>query len=100
MDRRAFIKMLGAGVAGVALLLSGGGCAAPLVSSKAWDKANGSPWRCQNCGHLTRSDEDLTNTRCPHCTQRMLTRITEEEMEQRLKVVKARERDPLTSARY
>jgi DNA-directed RNA polymerase subunit RPC12/RpoP len=91
MDRRAFIKVLGAGAAGVVLLVMGTGCPAPLVSSRAWDGAKGSPWRCLNCGHLTRSDEDLTNIRCPHCGTRMLTRITEEEMEQRLKVIKARE---------
>jgi len=88
MDRRAFIKVLPASIAGIVALLSLGGCAAPLVSSKVWDPGNGSPWLCRNCGHLTRSDKDLTNTRCPRCGQRMLARISEDEMEQRLKVVK------------
>lgn len=91
MDRRAFMKALPLSLAGIAGLITAGGCAAPLVSSNVWDTANGVPWRCQNCGHLTRSDQDLTNTRCPRCGQRMLARITEEELEQRLKVVKARE---------
>jgi DNA-directed RNA polymerase subunit RPC12/RpoP len=91
MDRRAFLRGLAGSLAGIVALVSAGGCAAPPVSSRAWDKAKGTPWRCQSCGHLTRSDEDLTNVRCPQCGRRTLQRISEEEMEQRLKVVKARE---------
>lgn len=61
------------------------GCMAPLISSTARDKSAGDPWQCMNCGHLTRSTEDLSGTPCPRCTRRMLERISEAEMAAALK---------------
>ena len=84
MNRRGFIKRLLTGFLGIGALVSAGGCMAPLISATARDKSAGDPWQCMNCGHLTRTREDLAGTRCPRCTQRMLKRITEEEMTQAL----------------
>ncbi len=80
MNRRGFIKSLLSGVLGMGALIFVNGCAAPLISATARDKSAGDPWQCMNCGHLTRTKEDLTGTRCPRCTLRMLKKITDEEM--------------------
>ena len=80
MNRRSFLKRLLSGILGIGALVSTTSCMAPLISATARDKNAGDPWQCMNCGHLTRTREDLTGTRCPRCTQRMLKRITEEEM--------------------
>ncbi len=85
MNRRGFIKRLLAGVVGVATLVGANGCMAPLISASARDKSAGAPWQCMPCGHLTRTTEDLAGTRCPRCTQRMLKRITDEQMAAELK---------------
>jgi DNA-directed RNA polymerase subunit RPC12/RpoP len=74
-----------AGILGIGALISTSGCGAPLISATARDKSAGDPWQCMNCGHLTRTTEDLAGTRCPRCTQRMLKRITEEQMAAELK---------------
>jgi DNA-directed RNA polymerase subunit RPC12/RpoP len=89
MNRRGFFKYLLTGILGVGAMVSATGCMAPLVSAKARDKSAGDPWQCMNCGHLTRSREDLAGTRCPRCTLRMLKKITEEEMAQALKKLNA-----------
>ena len=84
MNRRGFLKRLGTAIlGGGALVLAG--CMAPLISATARDKNAGDPWQCMNCGHLTRTREDLSGTRCPRCTQRMLKKITEPEMAAALK---------------
>jgi DNA-directed RNA polymerase subunit RPC12/RpoP len=85
MNRRVFIKRLLATVMGIATLIGANGCMAPLISASARDKSAGDPWQCMNCGHLTRTTEDLAGTRCPRCTQRMLKRISEEQMAAELK---------------
>lgn len=85
MNRRSFFKSLLSGILGSGALALVNGCMAPLVSARARDKSAGEPWQCMNCGHLTRSTEDLSGTRCPRCTRRMLQRISEEEMAEALK---------------
>jgi len=79
--REAFRKLClcATGILGLAA-----GCMAPRVSPKAADKANGAPWRCEFCGHLTRSDADLADTRCPRCRRKRLRRISEEEAQKLL----------------
>ena len=89
MDRREFFKYLLTGILAVGAMVSATGCMAPLISATARDKLAGDPWQCMNCGHLTRTQEDLSGTRCPRCTQRMLKKITEEEMAQALKKLDA-----------
>jgi DNA-directed RNA polymerase subunit RPC12/RpoP len=61
------------------------GCQAPMISATARQKSAGDPWQCMNCGHLTRTREDLSGTRCPRCTLRMLERITEAQMAEALR---------------
>lgn len=85
MNRRGFLKRLVSAILGGGALLFASGCMAPLISATARDKRAGEPWQCMNCGHLTRSKEDLTGTRCPRCTRRMLGKITEQEMTDALK---------------
>jgi DNA-directed RNA polymerase subunit RPC12/RpoP len=89
MNRRGFFKYLMTGILAVGAMVSATGCMAPLVSAAARDKNAGDPWQCMNCGHLTRSREDLAGTRCPRCTQRMLKKITEEEIARALKKLNA-----------
>ena len=89
MNRRGFIKRLLTGFLGIGALVSATGCMAPLVSATARDKSAGDPWQCMNCGHLTRSHADLSDTRCPRCTKRMLMKITEDEMARALKKLAA-----------
>jgi len=84
MDRRGFFKSLVSGMLGLGALIVSNGCA-PLIDASARDKSAGDPWECMNCGHLMRSKEDLTGTRCPRCHQRMLRKITEAEMAEALK---------------
>lgn len=85
MTRRGFIVRLLSGILSVGTLAITNGCMAPLISSTARQKSSGDPWQCQNCGHLTRTNEDISGTRCPRCTQRMLKQISEEEMAAALK---------------
>ena len=85
MNRRGFVKSLLSGLLGMGVLAWVNGCMAPLIGATARDKNAGDPWQCMNCGHLTRSKEDLSGTRCPRCTRRMLQRISEEEMAEALK---------------
>lgn len=84
MNRRDFLKLtLGGAVTG-GILTFLNGCVA-RVSEAVHDKAKGTPWRCSNCGYLTRSTEDLANTRCPRCMEKDMKRITEEELNNYLK---------------
>ncbi len=85
MTRRNFVKKIVSGMLGFFSLTAIQACMAPLISATARDKNAGDPWQCMNCGHLTRTREDLTGSRCPRCTQRMLKRISEEEMAAALK---------------
>ena len=81
MDRRSFLVALGCGLSASAVLLCTGGCIAPRVSSKVYDKKV-QAWRCSNCGHLTRAGDDMTDKRCPRCKRKgFFTRITEEKLE-------------------
>lgn len=89
MTRRGFIVRLLSGILGVGTIAIINGCMAPLISSTARQKNAGDPWQCQNCGHLTRTNEDISGTRCPRCTQRMLKQISEEEMAAALKKLDA-----------
>ena len=83
MDRRGFLGFLLSALLGAGSIVLTG-CMAPLVSATARDKSAGDPWQCQNCGHLTRSREDLSETRCPRCTRKMLKKISEAEMAEAL----------------
>jgi len=85
MNRRGFINSLLLGLLGMGALALINGCMAPLIGATARDKSAGAPWQCMNCGHLTRSSQDLSSTPCPRCTRRMLQRISEEEMAAALK---------------
>ncbi len=71
MSRRNFLKNLLIAVSGVISfsLLAGGCLIAPLVSPKIKEEKS-QPWRCEFCGHLTRSEVDLTNNRCPRCKRK------------------------------
>jgi DNA-directed RNA polymerase subunit RPC12/RpoP len=83
MDRRGFLKVTLAGTLGVAGLVLVDGCM-PRVSEKVYDRSIGQPWRCGNCGYLTRSEKDLTDERCPRCGRKRLGRISEEELQKYL----------------
>lgn len=81
MNRREFLKSACAALAGSAALLLLAGCVAPLISP-AVSEQKAQAWRCGNCGHLTRSDQDLTDTRCPRCKRKgFIVRITEKELQ-------------------
>ena len=86
MTRREFVKSVGAAAAGsAALMATSRGCVAPRVSLTV-EGSKSQAWRCQNCGHLTRSDQDLTDTRCPRCYRKgYMKRITEAELQTYLK---------------
>jgi predicted RNA-binding Zn-ribbon protein involved in translation (DUF1610 family) len=94
MHRRTFLRSVTAITAAAAAGLTSftiAGCGAPRVSPKARDQSAGEPWQCQHCGHLTRSQEDLSDDRCPRCYRRQLRRISEEEMAQALAAAKSQE---------
>ena len=82
MNRRTFLRSVCVAVAGgVALLFTTGGCVAPRVSPTVSEQKS-QAWRCGHCGYLTRSDRDLTATRCPRCKRKgVLKRITEKELQ-------------------
>ena len=83
MNRRDFLISTCAALGSMAVLLSAG-CAA-LISPAVSDQTS-QAWRCGNCGHLTRSDQDLTDTRCPRCGRKgFLARITEKDLQNYLK---------------
>lgn len=50
-------------------------CASDLNNQNA-----GTPWRCEKCGKLLRSHEDMSDRRCPRCYSKRLVRITEDEL--------------------
>lgn len=84
MNRRQFIKSVCVTLAGGAALVFSGGCA-PRVSPVVSEEKS-QAWRCENCGHLTRSDEDLTDTRCPRCMRKgFMVRISEAQLRDYLK---------------
>jgi DNA-directed RNA polymerase subunit RPC12/RpoP len=82
MHRRQFLSFMGVALAGrAAILVTAGGCVAPHVSpTVAGQKSQA--WRCGKCGHLTRSDRDLTDTRCPRCFRKgFMKKVTEKELQ-------------------
>ena len=85
MNRREFVRQMALGVVGLVGVLAAGGCAVARVSKAARDKSKGQPWKCTHCGYLTRSTEDLSNTRCPRCKRKKMIRITEEQLTEELK---------------
>ena len=85
-SRRAFLRTVSLGVAGGAILGFGAGGCVALVSPTVKD-SKAQAWRCGNCGHLLRSDKDLTGTRCPMCYRKgFMKRITEEDLQGYLKL--------------
>ena len=84
--RRQFLGSVGlAAAGGTALALGLGGCMTPLVSPTV-AAGKSQAWRCEHCGHLTRSDLDLTATRCPKCHRKGgMTRISEADLQTYLK---------------
>lgn len=49
------------------------------ISKSAYDSSLGDPYKCEKCGHLIRSKEDLEGTRCPRCYAKAMKKISEEE---------------------
>jgi DNA-directed RNA polymerase subunit RPC12/RpoP len=85
MNRRHFLRSVCFALAGSVAFLFSGGCVAPLISPTVSEQKS-QAWRCGNCGHLTRSNQDLTDMRCPRCKRKgFLTRITEKELQEYLK---------------
>lgn len=85
MNKRDFLKYALNTLAGSAAFLLLGGCIAPRISP-AVSEEKAQAWRCGNCGHLTRSDQDLTDTRCPRCKRKgFLVIITEKELKNYIK---------------
>jgi len=85
MDKRDFLKYALNTLAGSAALLFLSGCIAPRISTTV-SKEKVQAWRCGNCGHLTRSEQDLTNTRCPRCQRKgFIAKITEKELQDYIK---------------
>ena len=78
-NRRKFLKEFTQGVTGLSIISFLSGCIAPHISPSAGNQDNGDPWRCGNCGHLTRSNIDISSERCPRCFSKRLARVTEEE---------------------
>lgn len=54
------------------------------IGKSAYDADLGDPYKCDKCGHLIRSKEDLEGTRCPRCYAKAMKRISEEEAEKLL----------------
>lgn len=83
--RRQFLGSMGlAAAGGTALALGLGGCAALVSPTVAAEKSQA--WRCEHCGHLTRSDRDLTATQCPRCRRKgVMTKISEADLQVYLK---------------
>jgi len=83
MTRREMLNstLLRLGCGATVLELSG--CVSRIEDS-ARDPAFGKPWRCRKCGHLIRSNEDLTNVRCPRCLTKNYQRISENAMQKYL----------------
>ncbi|MBC8453469.1 hypothetical protein H8D64_00260 [PVC group bacterium] len=86
MRRRDFLKSVCvAGLGSAAFVFTLGGCIAPKIS-KTVSTEKSQPWRCEHCGHLTRSGDDLANTRCPRCKRKgVMVKITEKELQMYLK---------------
>ncbi len=77
MQRRSFLGTLA--VAGTTVLGWVQGCAVSRISDEARDPEQGDPWRCQTCGYLTRSSEDISGKWCPRCMTKRFKRVTEDE---------------------
>ncbi|MEN7973107.1 MAG: hypothetical protein ABFR47_04655, partial [Verrucomicrobiota bacterium] len=71
MKKREFHKTLVAGCVGIAGAVVLGGCVS-RIGKDAMDKEKGDPYRCTKCGYLTRSETDLSTTRCPRCYARKM----------------------------
>ena len=79
MQRRTLLSKVFGVVAGICTVQGLQGCAVSRVSEAALDPERGKAWRCQTCGYLTRSDEDLSKEFCPRCMTKKLREVTEEE---------------------
>ena len=80
MNRRQFIKSASTTLAGSAILIFTSGCIAPRISPMVAEKKS-QAWQCGNCEHLTRSDKNLSDTRCPRCMRKgFMAKITEKEL--------------------
>lgn len=71
-------KEFGVLIVGLAAFPALPGCKSRIGKS-AYDAEMGEPYRCEKCGHLVRSKDDLHGTRCPRCYAKAMKRITEEE---------------------
>ena len=54
-----------------------GGCTSARMSAAAQDPGAGTPYRCETCGYLTRSKEDLSDERCPRCWNKAFKQVDE-----------------------
>lgn len=79
MNRRDFLKWTVGGAITGSLLTLVSGCIA-RINESVYEKDKGSPWRCTNCGYLTRSEKNLSDTRCPRCFEKDFEKITEEQL--------------------
>lgn len=93
MKRREFLLRSGAALAALPALSLFTGCVAPRISPRVHDASLGQPWRCSNCGHLTRDHDDISGHRCPRCYKREMERISEEELTAYLREYQAESRD-------
>ena len=84
MRKREILQIVTAGTVGIAGTAFLAGCMAPRVGKNVLDEQSGDPYRCERCGHLTRSKTDITGDRCPRCRALLMKQITEEEMAQYL----------------
>jgi len=66
-------------------VLATSGCIAPQISPSVLEK-DSQPWRCEHCGHLTRSGEDISSSRCPRCKRKhKMKKITEAQLQEYLR---------------
>lgn len=83
MRRRDFLRMALGGIFAGGMVSFLSGCSGK-IDKNVYKKDKGSPWRCTSCGYITRSNKDLSNTRCPRCYSKALKKITEDELKQYL----------------
>ncbi len=85
MNRREFLKSACVAAVGATFVFMAGGCVAPRISPTV-SAEKSQAWRCEYCGHLTRSSQDLSEARCPRCMRTgHLKKITEKELQAYLK---------------
>ncbi len=82
MRRSSFLKVLMGITAGA---FAAAGCVMRTIGVSITEKPKEQPWRCAKCGHLLRSNEDMSAERCPRCYAKKLGKITEAELQDYLK---------------